>query len=96
MPPEQRKKLERAGLETTVASCGCVLVGCDKAAVCEAHDWAERHRANVREEELQRARALAVAALRPATLAAELCTSKEEIVEAIARALLPFIEAQRR
>ena len=41
---------------------------------------------------MERARAYARAAIRPATLAAEFGVSKDEIVEAIAKALLPFVD----
>ena len=43
------------------------------------------------EDLLEKARSWAHAALRPATLAAEFQVTEEEVVEAIAAALLPFL-----
>lgn len=56
---------------------------------CLGEPFTPRHCAKERGE---LARAYAQAAIRPATMAAEFHVSKEEIVDALASALLPFIK----
>jgi hypothetical protein len=62
--------------------------------------WKDEHEV-VNIEHMQRARDFARAAIRPSTLAAEFSTSeravtKDEVVEAIAKALLPFVEKREK
>jgi hypothetical protein len=72
--------------ELQAGPCGCTWLGSERFEQCEKHDPARAL------EVMERARAWARAALRPATLAAEFQVPIDEIVDAIATALLPYVE----
>jgi hypothetical protein len=67
-------------------------LGWGKMWLCPKCLTEHQERDRKKDEQMERARAWARSAMRPATLAAEFGVDKETVVEAIAKALLPFIQ----